>query len=58
FPMFDLNQLFASHQTALFNADQADCPRERQVWRDLVDFFAERIGRQREQRNLPAYRWA
>lgn len=55
--MFDLNQLFAGHQTALFNATQAECPRERKAWRDLVDDFAERIGRQRSQGDLPAYRW-
>lgn len=56
--MIDLNQLFASHQTALFNAAQADCSSERQTYRDLVDYYAERIRNFREAAEMPHYRWA
>lgn len=56
--MIDLNQLFARHQTALFNAQQAGSAGERQTYGDLVDHYAERIRRFREQGDLPVYRWA
>ncbi len=56
--MFDLNQLLASHQTARFNTDQAASPIERQTNQDMVDFYAERISRFREERGIPAYQWA
>ena len=56
--MADLNNLFACHQTALFNAAAAGSPEERQTWRDLVEFYAERIGRMRAVAEMPVYRWA
>jgi hypothetical protein len=56
--MMDLNQLYSSHQVALYNAGQAGTHDERQTWRDLVDFYAARITRFREQRDLPRYSWS
>jgi hypothetical protein len=56
--MLDLNQLFAGHQTALFNAQQAASSGERQTWNDRADVYAEGIRHYREQGNLPVYRWA
>ncbi len=56
--MFDLNQLLASHQTARFKADQAASPIERQSSQDMVDFYAERIRRFREELEIPEYQWA
>lgn len=56
--MFDLNQLLASHQTARFNTDQAASPIERKTNQDMVDFYAERIRRFREELEIPEYQWA
>ena len=56
--MFDLNQLLASHQTARFNTDQAASPIERKTYQDMVDFYAERIRRFREELEIPAYQWS
>lgn len=55
--MADLNQLFAGHQTALFNAAAAGSADERQTWGDLVDYYAERIRRMRAAADLSVYRW-
>lgn len=55
--MIDLNQLFASHQTARFNTDWAASPIERQSHQDLFDFYAERINRFRADLDIPAYQW-
>lgn len=56
--MFDLNQLLACHQSALFKAKTARMPIDRQASTELAAFYAERIRRFRDDLDLPIYKWA
>jgi hypothetical protein len=53
----DINQLFAQHQRALFEAHAAHSAEARQTCFDLVEHYARRIGEYRNGLQLPAYRW-
>lgn len=54
----DLNQLFAGHQGALYNAQHAGSHADRLTYSELAEFYVEQIRRFREHRNLSIYRWA
>ncbi len=55
--MPDLNQLFARHQIALINAQEAGAGGDRATYLDLATYYAGRIDGIRKGSNLPTYQW-